>query len=591
MLVSTLDAPIAFDDGNLIYIKEISVDDRQNSEQNQLHYDPGNTQKYQHLPLNVSFLNERNKLLNKQTELQKDQNREIPVATPIPAPSPTPSSILAPRPVEGTKLQEAITTSENLFDVHSLVVRDDIIVRPDPNESEENIRRREAIKQMFLHAYSGYEEKCFGHDELRPTSGGCSDWLGMGVTIIDSLDTMLIMGLGDHFLRGKKWLQEAFNVNKDRSVSVFETTIRIVGGLLSAYDFTEDPLFLEKAEEVVKKLLPAFKTPSGIPKASVNLQSGMSGLPLWTGGLAILAEIGTLQMEFSYLSHHTNNSHYAELALKVIETLRKRQPPNGLYPIFVNINDGSPSGGVVSLGALGDSFYEYLLKVWLLFRKSKPLFKEMYDEAIEAIHRLMIDKVPERGWIFPAELHNNKKYRKVDHLACFSGGMFALGAVNSNDPVVKTRDLETAEGIATFCMEMYRRTASKLSPEYVEVDLDKQEFKLPPGDARAYIMRPETVETLFVMYRLTGDQKYRDWGWEIAQAIEKNCKTKFGYAGLRDVSQSSPVKDDTQQSFFLAETLKYLYLLFSPPQYIPLEKYVFNTEAHPLSTFKPNVFK
>jgi mannosyl-oligosaccharide alpha-1,2-mannosidase len=102
-----------------------------------------------------------------------------------------------------------------------------------------------------------------------------------------------------------------------------------------------------------------------------------------------------------------------------------------------------------------------------------------------------------------------------------------------------------------------------------------------PDYERYYLLRPEVVEAYFYLWRLTKEQKYRDWAWEAAQAIEKHCRTDSGFSGIRDVYESSPQKDDVQQSFFLAETLKYLYLTFSDDSVIPLDKYVFNTEAHP----------
>ena len=98
------------------------------------------------------------------------------------------------------------------------------------------------------------------------------------------------------------------------------------------------------------------------------------------------------------------------------------------------------------------------------------------------------------------------------------------------------------------------------------------------------MLRPETVESYFIMWRITHEQKYRDWGWQVVQALDEYCKTdEGGYAGIRDVwSSTINQKDNVQQSWFLAETLKYLYLLFCDDDVISLDNWVFNTEAHPL---------
>ena len=117
-------------------------------------------------------------------------------------------------------------------------------------------------------------------------------------------------------------------------------------------------------------------------------------------------------------------------------------------------------------------------------------------------------------------------------------------------------------------------------------------------DQTKYILRPETVESVFVLYRVTGDEKYREIGWKIFEALNKQCRTPSAYSGLKNVNhKAEQVKptarlqhlppdptnwNDSMESFFLAETLKYLYLLFSPTDVIPLDRYVFNTEAHPL---------
>ena len=108
-------------------------------------------------------------------------------------------------------------------------------------------------------------------------------------------------------------------------------------------------------------------------------------------------------------------------------------------------------------------------------------------------------------------------------------------------------------------------------------------FVLQPADAHN-LLRPETVESLFYLYRITKDNKYRDWGWTIFQNFEKYTKLKEGYTSINNVkSTGNPGYRNKMESFFLGETLKYFYLLFSDdPNLLPLDKWVFNTEAHPL---------
>jgi hypothetical protein len=132
---------------------------------------------------------------------------------------------------------------------------------------------------------------------------------------------------------------------------------------------------------------------------------------------------------------------------------------------------------------------------------------------------------------------------------------------------------------------MYARFPTGISPEYVQFH-EGSDLDVGPG-APHYLLRPETVESFFVLYHLTGDPVYREWGWEVFQAIERYCRTQAGYGSIRDVRRTNIMApDDKMESFFLAETLKYLYLLFDPETPIDmLHKHVFNTEAHPLRIF------
>lgn len=160
--------------------------------------------------------------------------------------------------------------------------------------------------------------------------------------------------------------------------------------------------------------------------------------------------------------------------------------------------------------------------------------------------------------------------------------MFALTAMKvdklSNEERQAYKDL--AIGITNTCHESYIKTATKIGPETFHFN-PGNEAKATSDNEKYYILRPEVVEAYFYLWRMTKDNKYREWAWEAAQAIEKHCRTDNGYSGIRNVYDENPSKDDVQQSFFFAETLKYLYLIFSDDDTIPFDKYVFNTEAHP----------
>jgi len=436
--------------------------------------------------------------------------------------------------------------------------------------------RRKYVKGMMKHAWDGYSAHAWGKNEVRPVSksGNSGSIFGAsdtGATIVDSMDTLFIMGMEEEFARGKQWIAANLDLTQIKEeVNVFEINIRYVGGLLSLFALTGDEMFKDKAVEIVEKLLPAFDTPTGIPHGKVNMQTGTSR----ERKMSILSEFGTLHMEFSYLSDITGNTRYKEKVEAIRNFLYKKKLPKNLYPNFLHPLTGHWGQDHSSVGALGDSFYEYLLKEWLRSGKADRLSKKMFDEAVFGIEQNLL-QYSSHGQTYLADWRGGKLDHKMDHLACFAGGMFGLAA--SNDDIVnrRVRWMNIAEGITKTCHESYESSLTKLGPEVIRFN-----GFFRPAD-RSYLLRPETVESFFILWRITKDQKYREWGWKVVQALELNCKVEAGYAGIKNVNILKST-DDVQQSFFLAETLKYLYLLFSDDDLLDLNQWVFNTEAHPL---------
>ncbi|XP_042723190.1 mannosyl-oligosaccharide 1,2-alpha-mannosidase IB [Lagopus leucura] len=445
--------------------------------------------------------------------------------------------------------------------------------------------KRNKIKEMMKHAWDNYRQYGWGHNELKPIArkGHSTNIFGnsqMGATIVDALDTLYIMGLHDEFREGQEWIDKNLDFSVNSEVSVFEVNIRFIGGLLAAYYLSGQEVFKIKAVQLAGKLLPAFNTPTGIPWAMVNLKSGVGRNWGWaSAGSSILAEFGTLHMEFVHLSYLTGDPVYYNKVMHIRKLLQKMDRPNGLYPNYLNPRTGRWGQHHTSVGGLGDSFYEYLLKAWLMSDKTDTEARKMYDDAIEAIEKHLIRK-SNGGLTFIGEWKNGHLERKMGHLTCFAGGMFALGADGSRDDKAG-HYLQLGAEIAHTCHESYDRTTLKLGPEAFKFDGGVEAVAVRQNE-KYYILRPEVIETYWYMWRFTHDPKYRQWGWEATQAIDKYCRVSGGFSGVKDVYSSSPTYDDVQQSFFLAETLKYLYLLFSNDDLLPLDNWVFNTEAHPL---------
>ncbi|KAI9999959.1 hypothetical protein NQD34_011802 [Periophthalmus magnuspinnatus] len=456
-----------------------------------------------------------------------------------------------------------------------------------PNDPMTN-DRREKVKEMMKFAWDNYKRYAWGKNELRPLTrnGHIGNMFGglRGASIIDSLDTLYIMGLMEEYNDAKEWVKTSLDLNSNGEASLFEVNIRYVGGLLSAFYLTGEEIFKSKVLELGEKLLPAFNTPTGIPRGVINLGSGTSWSWGWaSAGSSILAEFGTLHLEFVHLSELSANPIYTEKVMNIRKLLNKIEKPHGLYPNFLSPVSGNWVQHHVSIGGLGDSFYEYLIKSYLMSDKGDEDAKRMYYSALDAIEANLVQKSP-GGLTYMAEWRGGILDHKMGHLACFSGGMIGIGA--DDGPQEKRQHyLDLAAEITHTCHESYTRSGTKLGPEAFRFDSGAEATATRLSD-RYYILRPEVIESYMYMWRLTHDPKYREWGWEAVQALELHCRVESGFSGIRDVYTTTVSHDNMQQSFFLSETLKYLYLLFSEDDLLPLEDWVFNTEAHPLPVIR-----
>ena len=449
--------------------------------------------------------------------------------------------------------------------------------------------RRERVRAMFVHAWTGYKTHAWGHDELTPVSKGFNDrWGGWGITIVDSLDTLAILGLHDELRLAREHVKGIdWESAEAGPLSVFEVAIRHLGGLLGAYTLTKDSVYLTKAQELADRLLPAFDTPSGMSAAEFDMFTNLAPA---NKRHPCLAEVGSLQLEFSYLSILTKNPRYAAEANRFYEFLQDAKerddvssPVKGMWPLHFDPVEGTFADDVVSVGGQGDSFYEYLLKLYLLDGQREPWLRRLYDDAVEGMKAHLMH-LTQDGKLYVSPYDKGVAHT-MDHLSCFLPGLLALGARKG------TTDMKLAERLAETCYAMYTATHTSIGAEVVGFAGGSERLAghdFTTLDAR-YQLRPETLESLFVLYRLTKKVKYREWAWEIFLAIELNCKTDAGYSGLTDVDlPQGGEKDDRMESFFLAETVKYLYLIFSDDDsLIDLNEYVLSTEAHPFRKSPP----
>lgn len=452
---------------------------------------------------------------------------------------------------------------------------------------------REKAKQMFYHGYNNYLQYAYPYDELKPLScSGQDTWGSYSLTLVDALDTLLIMGNTTEFERVALLLEETLSFDTDINVSVFETNIRVVGGLLSAHLLSyrsnlmlelgwpcEGPL-LRLAVNAATKLLPAFDTNTSMPYGTVNFEDGV---PEGETPVTCTASVGTFILEFGALSYLTGDERFMVAARKALDGLWKSRSKLGLVGNHINVETGIWTAVDAGIGAGVDSYFEYLVKGSVLF--NEPMLMDMFKE-------------------FSNSIYKHLKYDDWYIWTHMETGKISLPIFQSLDaywPGVEVLIGKIGEASKTFhnYYQVWKQYGG--TPEFYQLGENK-----PFNKREGYPLRPELIESAMYLYQATKDPFFLEAGRDILDAINNIAWTPCGYATIKNVD--SHQLDDRMESFFLAETTKYLYLLFDENNFIHQNNagfynfseywadfnydqndcfagssgYVFNTEAHPI---------
>lgn len=415
----------------------------------------------------------------------------------------------------------------------------------------------EKVVTACRHAWSGYKEYAWGFDDLQPLTRNGKNWYthSLLMTPVDAFDTFVLLGMKKEAEEAKQLIFSKLSFNVADQVQVFEITIRMLGGLQSAYELDGDKRFLSLARDLADRLLPAFHTPTGMPYRFVHLQTGAV-----RDSINNPAEIGTLMMEFGNLSRLTGDPRYYTIAKKAMMEVFHRRSKLDLVGLQLDVITGRWVNTESAIGAYIDSYYEYLYKCWKLF--GDPDFKNAWQVHQKAIKRLLISK-QENGWFLThVDMNTGKEVASTyGALDAFYAGLCAYSG-----------DLATAKQVQRANYFMW--TKFNMEPE--EFD-----FKTNRVLSAYYVLRPENLESSFYLYRYTHDDKYLWMAKRMVDDIEAHCMNEPGFTSLKSVETFE--KANSMQSFFFAETLKYAYLVFAPESRLDLKKVVLNTEAHPLS--------
>ncbi|OAP56682.1 hypothetical protein AYL99_08794 [Fonsecaea erecta] len=389
----------------------------------------------------------------------------------------------------------------------------------------------------------------------------------------------------------------------DTSCNMFETNIRYLGGLLAAYDLSQEPTLLRKAVELGDMLYAGFDTPNHMPPFWFDFEKAKAG-QLAAENHQSSAAVGSFALEFTRLSQITGNPKYYDAIARVTRTFIEHQASTqlpGMWPRLVNARDQTFHDTTFTLGALADSLYEYLPKMHYLLGGLEPAYEKAYrDSMATAIdHLLFRPMLPNNTDILVAGSAtvaggNSSLKPEGQHLSCFAGGMFILGG----KLLSLSEHVDIGAKLTRGCIYAYNAFPTGIMPEIFKMracpsleacewDGEQVSELLPEGfesvSDRSYKLRPEALESVFILYRTTGDPGLLDAAWQMFQSIQAATETEYGNGAIDDVTVTGkPTQRDSMESFWLAETLKYLYLIFSPPDLVSLDDYVLNTEAHPL---------
>jgi mannosidase alpha-like ER degradation enhancer 2 len=423
-----------------------------------------------------------------------------------------------------------------------------------PNQEKKAIRKQ--IVEASRHAWNGYKTYAWGYDALKPISKKGHNWYGTSflMTPVDAYDTFFLMGMKKEAGEARDLIFSQLKFNVDQEVQLFEVNIRLVGGLISAFELSGEQKFLDLALDLGKRLLPAFNSPTGMPYRYVNLLTGKT-----RDASSNPTEIGTYLLEFGKLTQYSHDSIYYKTAKKAAFEVFRRRSDNDLVGTIIDVNTGEWKNRECQIGARIDSYFEYLYKAWLLFGDIDC--KQAWETHNRAIKKFMLTQV-RSGWYFTrVDMWSGKETNPLyGALDAFYAGILALSG-----------DISTARNIQSG--NYYMWTHFNIEPEEFNFRTDSVLYP-------EYPLRPENIESCFYLYRITKNHEYLHMGRRMITDILKICKTEAGYAAMKDVRTLT--MEDSMESFFFAETLKYAYLLFSPESMVDLSKVVFNTEAHPL---------
>lgn len=399
------------------------------------------------------------------------------------------------------------------------------------------------VRSELRHAWQSYRRYAWGHDQLLPVSGGYSEFFDnahpVGLSIVEALGTLYFMGLDDELDQGVRWIKDNLDFGGvNANIQVFETNIRMVGGLLSGYLCTGERALLDNARKIADILLPCFThSPTGMPYRRVNPSTGEI-----TGNINVLAEIGTIIAEFGTLSRLVGDQRYYEAAKKAQKAVFDRRSDLDLVGTEINIETGAWTDSSARVDPPVDSFFEYLWDGWDLFGDHD--LKQWYDTLTAAVFRREAEIFGGELWFHRADMTSGASLgRETSELTSYYAGL--LG---------QSGHLRAGEAYHSAWASVLDKYA--LLPEGYD-------YGTGQATGRGNQLRPEYVDSAFTLWLLTGKELYRERAYDYYLRQKRASRVPNGWTIVTDVTTSPPKQGDLTSGYWWAEQMKYWYLMFS----------------------------
>ncbi|HWE44489.1 MAG TPA: glycoside hydrolase family 47 protein [Caulobacteraceae bacterium] len=379
------------------------------------------------------------------------------------------------------------------------------------------------VREAMAFAWAGYRERAFGADQIKPVSGGKESFFfpqgpSLGLSMVEALGTLYVMRLDQELDEAIRWISDHLRFDIDADIQLFETTIRMVGGLVSGYLATREKKLLSLARDLTDRLMPAFKTPTGLPYRFVNLKTGVP-----RDKITFPAEFGSFAPEFGILGRLVNDRRYYDAAKAAAKAGFDRRSKLDLIPDTIDVETGAWQSRRATIGPPSDSYYEYLWGAWRLFGDKD--MKRWFEVHTEATLKHQSDRVDGRLWFAQVDYETGQRLdRKQSELASFYAGLLGKGGW-----MREGRDYLEAWAVA---QERFGVLPEGLDYEHMAATRKTND------------LRPEFANSCLDLWQIDRNKRWRELAYKHFRTMVETSKTTYGFTVIADITTKPMVQGD-----------------------------------------------